>query len=449
MTVEKTLTRQLKLPALSENAFLRYLTFSALYFAQGIPMGLMFYAIPAWLAANGKTPAEIGSFVAAVSLPWSFKILVAPLMDRFTYLPMGRRRPWLVFGQVGIVASFLLLAPLSDPLEHIPLLTVAGFMASLASIFQDISVDSLAIDLLPEDQQARANGLMWGSQAVGVSSTVAITGWIIQHYSFLVAMNLFGAIVTVIMLFPLIFRERPGEKVAPWTAGQTSPEAQKIQLCSWKVILKSLIRAFTLPVSLYMGVAVFVYRMGDGFIGSILPVFTVQKLGWTDIEYAHVFATTKLAGGILGMFIGGAMIDRFGKIRMMVLYAFALVALLMAMSLLSLYWSNATFITGFFFIYHTLSTFITIAILAVAMQLSWRRVATTQFTLYMTIANLGLSAGAWIMGQLKTYFSWQHMFMAYLVFIGLVLAIMPFLNFKKHQQQLNELEEKQRQIQDS
>ncbi len=54
------------LPALSENTFLRYFSFAALYVAQGIPEGLLWYALPAWLAMNGKSPAEIGSYVAVV-----------------------------------------------------------------------------------------------------------------------------------------------------------------------------------------------------------------------------------------------------------------------------------------------------------------------------------------------------------------------------------------------
>jgi len=78
---------------LTENTVLRYLNFSALYIAQGIPEGITFFAIPAWMAMNGKTPMEIGSFVAVIGIPWSFKILIAPLMDRYTILSMGRKRP--------------------------------------------------------------------------------------------------------------------------------------------------------------------------------------------------------------------------------------------------------------------------------------------------------------------------------------------------------------------
>src|SRR5688572_32446086 len=97
-------------PALSEKSTLRYFSFAALYIAQGIPEGLTYYAIPAWMAMNGKSATEIGGFIAVIGIPWSFKILVAPLMDRFTYLPMGRRRPWVLFGQLGLIISFIAMA---------------------------------------------------------------------------------------------------------------------------------------------------------------------------------------------------------------------------------------------------------------------------------------------------------------------------------------------------
>jgi PAT family beta-lactamase induction signal transducer AmpG len=85
---------------LTKNPFSRILTFSGLYAAQGIPEGITYYAIPAWLAMNGKTPMEIASFVAVIAIPWAFKILIAPLMDRYTILSMGRKRPWVILGQL-------------------------------------------------------------------------------------------------------------------------------------------------------------------------------------------------------------------------------------------------------------------------------------------------------------------------------------------------------------
>ncbi len=97
-------------PTLSDHTFLRYFSFVALYVAQGIPEGMTYFGIPAWMAMNGKTPGEIGAFIGVIGIPWSFKIVVAPLMDRFSFLPMGRRRPWVIFGQLGLIVSFIALS---------------------------------------------------------------------------------------------------------------------------------------------------------------------------------------------------------------------------------------------------------------------------------------------------------------------------------------------------
>ena len=43
-----------RLPALSEHAVLRYFSFVALYVAQGIPEGMTYFGIPAWMAMNGR-----------------------------------------------------------------------------------------------------------------------------------------------------------------------------------------------------------------------------------------------------------------------------------------------------------------------------------------------------------------------------------------------------------
>ena len=119
-----------ELPILSTNTFFRYFSFAVLYVSQGIPEGITYFAIPAWMAMNGKSPGEIGTFVGMLGIPWSFKFLIAPLMDRYTYLPMGRRRSWVLVGQLGLLFSFLLLGMVPDPLNNLSLLMVGGFLVS-------------------------------------------------------------------------------------------------------------------------------------------------------------------------------------------------------------------------------------------------------------------------------------------------------------------------------
>lgn len=428
------------LPALSENTFLRYFSFAALYVAQGIPEGLLWYAIPAWLAMNGKSPAEIGSYVAVIGTPWSLKIISAPIMDRFTYLAMGRRRPWVLFGQLGLILSFLSMSLITDPLKNLPLLMLLGFIVSFFEVSQDIAVDGMAIDILPVDQQARANGLMWGSKTLGISASVASGSWIMSHYGYFYAIVSFSIIVSIIILVPLLLRERPGEKLLPWTNGEASKVAEKIQLHSWKTLFKSLYKVFFLPVSFMMGVAAFSFSVGKGLIDTVLPVLTVQGLGWADTKYSQIFATANLISGILGMIIGGFLIDYFGKVKMIAVYLSLLILLVASMSFLKSFWVNELFVIGFIISFYILVTFTTIAIFASAMQLCWKRISATQFTLYMAISNLGLAAGAALMGQLKNMFDWQYIFLAYILFAGVMIALIGFINFDKHRTRVNELE---------
>ena len=88
-------------------------------------------------------------------IPFSLKILLAPMMERYTYLPMGRRRPWLLFGQLGIFCSLIGLSLVPDPVNNIALITVAALCACTFIMFQDIATDSLVIDIVPVEQQGK------------------------------------------------------------------------------------------------------------------------------------------------------------------------------------------------------------------------------------------------------------------------------------------------------
>jgi len=422
----------------ADNSFIRYISFAALYFAQGIPQGLLYFALPAWMASNDFTALEIGNYLAVAFLPWSFKIIAAPIMDRFSFLPMGRRRPWLLGGQFGIVLGLIVMSGIQNPDSNLSLLMIMGFSINLFTILQDIATDGLAIDVLPENQQARANGLMWGSKTLGIAATVAVTTMLFKSIGFSNTLLLFSAVVTIIMLVPLLVKERPGEKRLPWTKGAVSKEVLKLHLPDWKLMVKKLFRVFILPASLLMGVASFSYAIVEGMTDATLPVLLVQELGWTDDQYSSILSTAQLSGGILGMFLGGALIDIFGKKRMLFIYMFLCVLLFTAFSFLNNHWENHNLIKVFIFSYAFLRIFIVIATLAIAMQLSWKQVAATQFTLYMAIMNLGMSTGSYLMGQLNQIIEWKHIFLVNVAFLMIFVVLFIFIDFNKHTSQMKE-----------
>jgi PAT family beta-lactamase induction signal transducer AmpG len=431
------------LPALSEHPVLRYFNFIALYIAQGIPEGMTFFGIPAWLAMNGKTPGEIGTFVAVMGLPWSFKIIVAPLMDRFSYLPMGRRRPWVLFGQMGLILSFIAMSFVPDPLNNLSTLMLAGFFVSFFGAFQDVATDGMAIDIVPVHQQARANGFMWGAKIMGTAASLAGGTWLLNAYGFSAAILMLSIIIGLIMLAPLLLRERKGEKLLPWMSGEASHETIKMKVRSWKEIISSLYKVFSLRNSLLFALFAFLTAAAFNYLDTLIPIFTVQELGWTDQAYAKFYASATLVGGISGMLLGGVLIDKFGKMRMLNVYLFLLVILISSLSVLKSSWSHTWFITGFMLMFQVLYVFSLIGIFATAMQCCWKKVSATQFTLYMTISNLGRMAGAKMIGPVKEQFSWQYSIFACVIVLALAWLLLQFILISKQEKRVRALEERE------
>ncbi|MBP8250142.1 MAG: MFS transporter [Chitinophagales bacterium] len=427
-------------PALSENKILRYFNFVALYFAQGIPEGMLALGIPAWMAMNGKTPGEISAFAIIIVLPWSFKFIAAPLMDRYTYLPMGRKRPWVLVGQLGLVLSCINMAFVPDPLNNLNQLMIAAFFVSCFGAFQDIATDGMAVDLIPGDQQAKANGLMWGSKVIGISVSLAACSLILNIYDFKTAMLSVAVAIGIIMLVPAFLRERKGEKLAPWSKGKASSETKNLQLNNWQALFKSLYKVFTLRNSLLIALMLFICQGATKYMGTILPIFTVKELGWTNIEYSNYYASAKLIGGILGMIIGGILIDKYGKKQMINIYFFSFILFISFFSFSTMYWADKNFVFAFMIVQNTIFTLNSIAVFAVAMQCCWKKISASQFTLYMTIANMGQMTFASFIGPMTDNFNWQISLFVFAGFIAMAWIVLQFVNIDKQIQQVKHLD---------
>ena len=392
---------------------------------------MLFYGIPAWMAMNGKSPGEIAGFAVVCGLPWSFKFIVAPMMDRFTYLPMGRKRPWVILGQIGLILSCIYMAYVPNPLNNLNQFMIAGFVVSFFGAFQDVATDGMAVDIIPNDQQARANGLMWGSKMVAISTTLALGTWLLNKYNFTVSILMLAAMIGIIILVPLFLRERQEEKILPWTIGTASTETKKLQLTNWTALFKSLYSVFSLKNSLLFALIIFITQGSYNYLNVLLPIFTVTELGWTNLNYSQVYATATLIGGISGMLIGGFLIDKFGKKRMMNIYFFCMVASTVILAFIKSYWVNATFIYSFMVLFNIMNVFASIGVFAIAMQCCWKKVSASQFTLYMTISNLGRIALAALIGPIRANFSWEITLFAFAIMIALAWLLLQFLNINK------------------
>jgi len=425
---------------LSESPASRYFSFSLLYFAQGVPEGLTFFGIPAWLALNDVSPLVIGSYLAMVTLPWSLKLVIAPLMDRFTIESMGRKRPWVLFGQVGLVLSFISLSTVQDPLNNLSILMALGFTISLFGCFQDVATDGMAVDIIPIKEQARANGLMWGSKVLGVSASLAAGTYMINHFGFSKGVLVPAAFTSLLILVPLYFLERTGEKRFPWSDGNASLEAKLLQAGNFKQFLRDTYRVATRFSSIVLFGFVFLTGAVIAYMDTLIPIFTIQKMGWSNDHYSNLFATASIVGALAGMFIGGALVDIFGKKRMLFVYTLFWLVSLSGFLFYDSAWFNDTVTSVLIFALTAGVIFASIGVLTMCMTHCWKRVSATQFTLYMTLSNIGRSAGSGSAGYVKEYFDWYTTFTIGLIVLVIALVLIWFLRIKSHLRSIERLE---------
>lgn len=109
-------------------------------FSSGMPLFVLVSLVPAWLRDNDVDLATIGLF-ALVGLPYTWKFLWSPMMDRFKLPFLGRRRGWALLTQVLLVISIGLLGHF-NPATSLQAIVWLVFAVALFSASQDIVIDA-------------------------------------------------------------------------------------------------------------------------------------------------------------------------------------------------------------------------------------------------------------------------------------------------------------------
>ena len=422
---------------LSQSRRLRISAFTLFYFAQGIPIGLLSIAVPGWLAELELSAADIASLVAIVGLPWGFKLIAGPFMDRFSFLPMGFRRPWVMAAQGGLTLAMLAMMTVVDVKSQFWMMVWIGFAINCFGALQDVAVDGMAIDLLPEDERGRANAFMAFGQVSGFSVFGALDGWLLVNYGMTTTALISALTIAAIFLFVALVREREGEKLLPWTEGQaTVREAQPSE--SFVEIFKNLFKVFFLPMSLILVTAEWLARMGAGVGLTIFPIIGVQDLGYPSEVYAFWMSVTSAISAFIGLFFG-PLIDKYGVKPLLVL-GFSLGSLgLLVFALATQLWESDVFIVTVLLWYSIVGQMLFVAVIAGFMMICWNQVAATQFAVYMSLANLARSVGAAFYGFFAADLSMVESVYLMLGFYVLATIVVLFFNIDKHKARMSKL----------
>ncbi|CUI45722.1 muropeptide transporter [Achromobacter ruhlandii] len=246
-----------------------FVMIGALYFSQGIPLGVAMEALPTLLRRDGA-PLHALAWLPLVGLPWVLKFLWAPQVDNRWRAALGRRRSWILPMQAVVLACLAAVAMTGIAAASAPWVVGLMALASLASATQDIATDGLTAERFDGQALARANAVQVGGTMVGFFAggpgCLVLAGWLGQG----VALTLLAAAVAFSLLMALGWREAalPAPAAAPRRATLAGFARRP---GAWALVLAAFLAAMT---------AVAGYGLSKLFlVDAGWPVEAVGRLG--------------------------------------------------------------------------------------------------------------------------------------------------------------------------
>lgn len=306
----------------------RVLAIAVLGFASGLPLALTGQTLQAWLTESGASLKDIGLF-ALVGVPYTLKFIWAPLVDRLP-LPLltrwlGRRRGWLVFAQALLMLAIAALA-FSNPGQALAFTALCAVAVAFASATQDIVIDAWRVEILEERQLAAGAAAIVFGYRIGmlVSSAGALYlatafAWPLVYLA-MAAILVIGAITVLLVGEPAAKprgdAERRFAEAESWLSGRPHLSGATAAVMAW--LYASVAGPFLQFMSRkgWIGILLFVmlFKLGDSLAGVLATSFYLN-IGFTKTEIAEVSKLYGFAATMLGLFLGGWLMQAVGLYR--------------------------------------------------------------------------------------------------------------------------------------
>ena len=405
----------------------RVLTLCALYVAQGIPWGFMTVTFVTYLALEGVGAGKLALLLTLGTLPWSIKFLWGPVIDRFQYREMGRRRPWILAAQTGMVIFLSAILFVPDPASNVLLVSIMFCVYNIFTSLQDVATDALAVDILRHNEIEQVNSYMFTSKSVGGIIGGAGLGSVINILGIKGAIALQIPILIVIMLVPIYMTERPGEKRFPWSDSGNIVDYEAKEQQSFSIIFGNIKTALNIKAA-QLGVLLSLTVSLSFFLIPVLPLLFVRELGWTEEQFNQTKGGVILIVTMLGYLVGGVLGKTIGG-KATIIYAAVGTAITTTIwGLTEGLWSEGIFMMAIW----SLRTFgwavVMVNIYSLMMKVTWGEVGGTQFTGYMAMMNLSAIIGYQLAEPFASRFDYPTLFIMAAVFETLVVLAVMFID---------------------
>lgn len=267
-------------------------------FVSGLPLYVLYTLLPAWLRAEGISLKDIGLF-SLIGLPYAWKFLWAPLMERYRPPFLGHRRGWLLTLQIGLLLGIAALG-LFSPAHSMHMIVILALIVAFFSASQDIVLDAYRRELLPDHELGLGNSLFVNTYRISSLVPGSLALVLADHmdwpevYAIVAAFMLIGIALTLAMTGNNLNPKRP----LSLREAVVEPFKEFFQRKGLKSALAIL--AF-----------MFLYKLGDSMATALSTPFYID-LGFSLSDIGLIAKNAALWPAILGSLAGGVLMIRWG-----------------------------------------------------------------------------------------------------------------------------------------
>lgn len=283
-------------------------------FSSGLPLYVLIQLVPAWLDAKDVDIKTIGAFTL-IGFPYTWKFLIAPLLDRYYPNFLGRRRSWMFITQISLLALLVLLGQF-NPKESIQTVAIISISIAFFSALQDIVIDAYRREILSDKELGLGNSIHVNAYRIAglIPGGVAL----IQSDSMP---------WETVFIFTAMFMI-PGLVLSLFLGKEPNVPQVDRSLPFYQAFSQPF-KEFFSRKGLYAGVGlilfIFLYKFGDSLATSLQTKF-ILDMGFSRTDIGSVVKLNSLWASIISGMLGGILMLRLGINR--ALWIFGVVQLI-------------------------------------------------------------------------------------------------------------------------
>ncbi|MFI3263422.1 MAG: MFS transporter [Rikenellaceae bacterium] len=280
------------------------------YFAMGLPFVTLSMVSVLAFSDLGVSNTLIAFWTSLIMLPWTLKPLWSSFLEMFK-----TKKYFVVATEIVTAVAFGLIAlSLSLPSFFAYAIALMAVVA-LSGATHDIATDGVYMSELTKEDQAKYIG--WQGAFYNLAKVLSTGGLVYlagvlkdnmgAQYAWMIIMGLCGLVMLVLSLYHVAMLPSGGNT----TSNVTSTKEAMQELV---VVIKSFFEKKYIWLYLLF---IILYRFAEGFVIKIVPLFLKAPvedggLGLSVQEIGMVYGTFGAAAFILGSFLAGYYISRWG-----------------------------------------------------------------------------------------------------------------------------------------